>query len=143
MSYGFNYPALFRAHNTALQTGISPTGPFFLQFSEGCEIIGIYYRLNVQNNAYVYGDVRVSSIGNNQSYDIGFTPTAMISSMISEGWQVASEISLTVMVGDDAVYNVADDNVGMILLNTSPAGPSGASSADQTRVFGIRMEATP
>jgi hypothetical protein len=142
MSYGYNYPALFRAHNTALQTNIFPTGPFFLQFSEGCEIIGVYYRLNVQNNAYVYGDVKVTAAANNQSYDIGLTPTAMISSMISEGWQVASDISLTVMVGDDAIYNVADDNVGMILLNNS-SGITGASSADQTRVFGIRMEATP
>jgi hypothetical protein len=142
MSYGYNYPALFRAHNTALQTNIFPTGPFFLQFSEGCEIIGVYYRLNVQNNAYVYGDVKVTAAANNQSYDIGFTPTAMISSMISEGWQVASDISLTVMVGDDAIYNVADDNVGMILLNNS-SGITGASSADQTRVFGIRMEVTP
>ena len=142
MSYGYNYPALFRAHNTALQTNIFPTGPFFLQFSEGCEIIGIYYRLNVQNNAYVYGDVKATAAANNQSYDIGFTPTAMISSMISEGWQVASDISLTVMVGDDAIYNVADDNVGMILLNNT-GGITGASSADQTRVFGVRMEATP
>lgn len=142
MSYGYNYPALFRAHNTALQTNIFPTGPFFLQFSEGCEIIGVYYRLNVQNNAYVYGDVKVTAAANNQSYDIGLTPTSMISSMISEGWQVASDISLTVMVGDDAIYNVADDNVGMILLNNT-GGITGASSADQTRVFGIRMEATP
>ena len=141
MSFGFNYPALFRAHNTAKQTGIGVTGPFALQFSSGCEIIGAYYRLNVQNNAYVYGDVKIDgSTGSSQSYDMSFTPTALISSMVSEGWQVASEINLTVMTGDDGVYNVAEDNVGLIVAN-SPSS-TGNSSADQTRIFGVRVEVT-
>jgi|DEB0MinimDraft_10_1074344.scaffolds.fasta_scaffold29934_4 hypothetical protein len=144
MSFMPNYPALFRAHNTSTQTGIGVTGPFNLQFSEGCEIIGAYYKLNVQNNAYVYGDVKINGFtASNQSYDISFTPTALISSMVSEGWQVASEINLTVMTGDDGVYNVVEDNAGLIVANQSTPQNPGGSSADQTRIFGVRVEVTP
>jgi hypothetical protein len=143
MSFGFNYPALFRAHNTATQTGIGVTGPFSLQFSEGCEIIGVYNRLNVRNNAYMYGDIKINggATSSTQSYDISFTPTALISSMVSEGWQVASEINLTVMTGDDGVYNVVEDDAGLIVAGSVSA--SGGSSADQTRIFGVRVEVTP
>ena len=143
MSYMPNYPALFRAHNTSTQTGIGVTGPFNLQFSEGCEIIGAYHRLNVQNNAYLYGDIKINGgvTSSNQSYDISFTPTAQISSMVSEGWQVASEINLTVMTGDDGVYNVVTDNAGLIVAGSISA--TGGSSADQTRIFGVRVEVTP
>tara|TARA_S200002703_G_C3789450_1_gene243587 strand:- start:223 stop:651 length:429 start_codon:yes stop_codon:yes gene_type:complete len=142
MSFGFNFPALFRAHNTTLQTGIGSGGPFNLQFSEGCEIIG-GSRVNIQNNAYLYGDIKIDgSTGNNQSYDIAFDPTKLISTMISEGWQIASEINLTIMVGDDGVYNVAQDNVALTVRQISGSNP-GNSSADQTRVFGLRVEVTP
>ena len=143
MSFMPNFPALFRAHNTLTQTGIGVTGPFNLQFSEGCEIIGAYYRLNVQNNAYVYGDIKINggATSTTQSYDISFTPTALISSMVSEGWQIASEINLTVMTGDDGVYNVVEDNAGLIVAGNRTV--PGASSADQTRIFGVRVEVTP
>jgi hypothetical protein len=113
MSFGFNFPALFRAHNTTLQTGIGSGGPFNLQFSEGCEIIG-GSRVNIQNNAYLYGDIKIDG----------------------------SEINLTIMVGDDGVYNVAQDNVALTVRQISGSNP-GNSSADQTRVFGLRVEVTP
>ena len=142
MSFGFNFPALFRAHNTVKQTNILPGGAFWLQFSEGCQITG-GTKVNIQNNAYLYGDIKIDgSTFINQSYDIAFDPTKLISTMVSEGWQVASEINLTIMVGDDGVYNVAQDNVALTVRQSS-GGNRGHSSADQTRVFGIRVEVTP
>lgn len=137
MSYGFNKPALFRAHNTLTQLYIPPNNPFVVDVTEGCDVNN--NRVGVINSAYVYGDVKIDASRGLQTYDMSFNPAHLNSSIVPQGWQISSDIGLSIMTGDDAVYGVANQDVSLIVRDVI-SGYSGNSSAEQTRICGFRVE---
>jgi len=132
MSYGLNETSpLFRAHNTATQTGVGLNALFNINQSEGCEIDS--NEVVVQNDrVFVYGELKATNI-TLLSFDIEFSSN---DSNNSQGWQVANNLNLWHMIGDDGIYAVATSNTGIAMRQKSTA--SGASSAEETRIFGVR-----
>lgn len=125
--------ALFRAHNTSSQTGVLPGQMFAVQFADQCEI-DANNQIVLNNQAYLYGELRATNLSI-QTYDASFN---QFSTLESQGWQLASDVAVGLMVGDDGMYGVSKNSSGLTMRNRFSSYTGGADIS-QTRIFGVRM----
>lgn len=136
MTYAIgNLSAMFRAHNTAQQAGITLNTDFTVDVFEECTPSQAGAGVHITQRAYVYGDLRTAGYSTEQqNVDTAFRNTT---SMLSEGWQLRCNAPGTTCA-DDAIYGVVEDRAVLYHKNGYLAQTS-TSDVEETRIFGVRI----
>lgn len=134
MSYRLSNPSMFfRAHNTALQTGV--TGVFELSQYYNC-VQGAAAHTISTDRAYVYGDIRSSGYSSIPNYDAAFTGTT---TMKQEGVQYWNNSTSPYCPMDDGCYGVTSGDTSLSIASRYSFN-TGESDAEETRIFGIKVK---
>lgn len=133
MTYQLNKSPLFRAYNTATQTGLT-SGSFNLQEYVNCHKATVN---TIQTSrAYVYGETRTSGYSNPPNLDVEFSSAVTAKQEGSQWWN--NSVSTYAPI-DDGVYAVVTEQTSLVVSERYNTG-AGESDVEETRVFGIRMK---
>ena len=131
-----NATPLFRAHNSARQSGVTQGSRFNLADFYDCAAGGTSNSV-LFAKAYVYGELRTTgATSEQQNYDISWDGGTVLT-ILSEGWQVRNNAAGTTCA-DDGIYGVLEDEAA-IRLKDSYSTQTGTSDVEETRIFGMRV----
>ena len=134
MSYLLSNPSMFfRAHNTALQTGV--TGVFELSQYYNC-VQGATAHTISTDQAYVYAETRTSGYTKIPNFDTILIGTTTMQQEGSQWWNNSTSTYCPI---DDGCYGIVSGDTSLQVGNYY-SGNTGESDAEETRIFGIKVK---